>query len=46
MGGSNIGALTISRFFALHVAVLPLVTVVFLLAHFLMIRRTGVAQPL
>lgn len=46
MGGSNIGALTISRFFALHVAVLPLVTVVFLFAHFLMIRRTGVAQPL
>ncbi|HEY4744136.1 MAG TPA: cytochrome b N-terminal domain-containing protein [Desulfuromonadaceae bacterium] len=46
MGGSDIGALTISRFFALHVAVLPLVTVAFLIAHFLMIRRTGVAQPL
>ena len=46
MGGSSIGALTISRFFALHVAVLPLVTAVFLLAHFLMIRRTGVAKPL
>ena len=46
MGGSDIGALTISRFFALHIAVLPLVTVAFLIAHFLMIRRTGVAQPL
>ncbi len=46
MGGSNIGALTLSRFFALHIAVLPLITAVFLLAHFLMIRRTGVARPL
>jgi len=46
MGGTNIGALTLSRFFALHVAVLPLVTAVFLLGHFLMIRKTGVAKPL
>lgn len=46
MGGDEIGALTLSRFFALHVAVLPLVTALFLVAHFWMIRRTGVAEPL
>jgi len=46
MGGDNIGALTLSRFFALHVAVLPIITVVFLVGHFLMIRRLGIARPL
>ncbi len=46
MGGDNIGALTLSRFFALHVAVLPIITAVFLVGHFLMIRKLGVAKPL
>ncbi len=46
MGGSDLGALTISRFFAIHVVVLPILTAVFLVAHFLMIRRTGIAKPL
>jgi menaquinol-cytochrome c reductase cytochrome b subunit len=46
MGGDNIGALTLSRFFALHVAVLPIITAVFLVGHFLMIRRQGIARPL
>jgi menaquinol-cytochrome c reductase cytochrome b subunit len=46
MGGDSIGALTLSRFFALHVAVLPIITAVFLAGHFLMIRRLGIARPL
>jgi menaquinol-cytochrome c reductase cytochrome b subunit len=46
MGGDNIGSLTLSRFFALHVAVLPIVTAVFLVGHFWMIRKLGIARPL
>jgi hypothetical protein len=45
-GGWDITAVTLSRFFALHVMVLPIVIVVFLGAHFLMIRRQGIARPL
>lgn len=45
-GGQNVTDVTLSRFFALHVAVLPWVTVGFLLAHFLMIRRQGLSEPL
>jgi menaquinol-cytochrome c reductase cytochrome b subunit len=46
MGGDNIGSLTLSRFFALHVAILPIVTVLFLVGHFWMIRKLGIARPL
>lgn len=46
MGGDEIGSLTLSRFFALHVAVLPIITAVFLIGHFFMIRRLGIAKPL
>ncbi|HTG00740.1 MAG TPA: cytochrome b N-terminal domain-containing protein [Nitrospirota bacterium] len=46
MGGDDLGSLTLSRFFALHVAVLPIITAVFLIGHFLMIRRVGIAKPL
>jgi cytochrome b6 len=45
-GGWDVTAVTLSRFFALHVMVLPIVIVVFLVAHFLMIRRQGIARPL
>lgn len=46
MGGDEIGALTLSRFFALHVAVLPIITAAFLVGHFWMIRKLGIAKPL
>jgi len=45
-GGWDVGAITLSRFFAVHVLVLPIATLTFLGAHFIMIRRQGIAQPL
>lgn len=44
--GWDVGALTLSRFYALHVLIVPLITVIFLLGHFIMIRRQGIARPL
>jgi hypothetical protein len=44
--GWNITSLTLSRFFALHVLVLPLVTVVSMGMHFIMIRKQGLMKPL
>ncbi len=37
---------TLSRFYALHVIIVPIATLVFMLAHFIMIRRQGIAKPL
>jgi quinol-cytochrome oxidoreductase complex cytochrome b subunit len=36
----------LSRFYALHVIVLPIALLVFMVMHFLMIRRQGIAKPL
>lgn len=44
--GWDVGALTLSRFYGLHVIVLPIATLAFMGAHFLMIRRLGIAEPL
>jgi cytochrome b6 len=44
--GWNVTGETLSRFFALHTIVVPLATVAFMGAHFLMIRRQGIAKPL
>jgi hypothetical protein len=44
--GWNITSLTLSRFFGLHVLVLPLVTVGTMVAHFLMVRKQGIMKPL
>ncbi|UCH59423.1 MAG: cytochrome b N-terminal domain-containing protein [Anaerolineales bacterium] len=44
--GWDVGALTLSRFYSLHVLVTPLATLLFMLSHFLMVRRQGVARPL
>jgi quinol-cytochrome oxidoreductase complex cytochrome b subunit len=38
--------LTLSRFYALHVLVVPVLTIAMMGAHFLMVRRLGVAKPL
>lgn len=45
-GGEQVSEVTLSRFFALHVAVLPWVMVAFLILHFAMIRRQGISRPL
>jgi quinol-cytochrome oxidoreductase complex cytochrome b subunit len=45
-GGPDLGALTLTRFYTLHVLFLPIVTVIFLIAHFVMIRKQGISTPL
>lgn len=45
-GGWNVTALTLSRFYALHVIAIPIFILVLLGAHFLMIRRQGIKEPL
>ena len=45
-GGTKLGALTLARFYAMHVIFLPIAIVSLLLGHFLMIRRQGIATPL
>ena len=45
-GGENLGAMTMTRFYALHVLFLPAATLVFLIGHFVMIRKQGISKPL
>lgn len=45
-GGSDLGALTLTRFYTLHVLFLPLGTVILMIAHFVMIRKQGISTPL
>jgi len=42
-GGEHISGITLSRFFALHVAILPPVFLSLLAFHFFMIKRTGIS---
>ncbi len=44
-GGTDLGAVTLVRFFDVHVALLPLFMVIFLAGHFFMIRRQGISRP-
>jgi len=45
-GGEELGALTLVRFYALHVMFLPLATACLLIGHFVMIRKQGVTTSL
>ncbi|RMF92211.1 MAG: DUF4405 domain-containing protein [Candidatus Schekmanbacteria bacterium] len=45
-GGTDVTQATLTRFFAIHVLILPATIAVFLLAHFLMIRKQGISEPL
>jgi menaquinol-cytochrome c reductase cytochrome b subunit len=45
-GGGEVGTLTLGRFFMIHVMLLPALLAVFLVAHFLMVRRQGISGPL
>lgn len=44
-GGQTLGALTMSRFFALHVLFLPLATLGMIALHLFILRRVGPAGP-
>jgi hypothetical protein len=44
--GWTVNALTLSRFYALHIIVLPVVTLMMMGLHLLMVRRQGIARPL
>ena len=44
-GGKLVGPATLGRFFALHVAVLPVVIAGFIGAHLFCLKRTGISVP-
>jgi quinol-cytochrome oxidoreductase complex cytochrome b subunit len=44
--GWDVSGLTLSRFYALHIIILPVITISAMLAHFIMIRRQGIMKPL
>ena len=45
-GGVGVGQSTLTRFYSLHTFVLPLLTAVLMLVHFLLIRKQGISGPL
>lgn len=46
IGGTDIGAETLTRFFAIHVLILPITIIVLLLLHFAMVRIQGISGRL
>lgn len=44
-GGPNVGAVTLTRFFSLHVMFLPLLAVALFAAHFFLVVRQGISPP-
>ena len=45
-GGMEITGLTLTRFYGIHMLVLPVLAVIFLAIHFVIIRRQGISGPL
>ena len=45
-GSQNVTGDTLTRFYSVHVMILPWITALFLAVHFAMIKRQGVAKPL
>lgn len=45
VGGPDYGNATLTRFFAMHVAILPGILVVLLIAHLALFRRHGITYP-
>jgi cytochrome b6 len=45
-GGADITSLTLTRFYGIHMLVLPVLAFIFLAAHFVIIRRQGISGPL
>lgn len=46
LGGEKISDATLSRFYAIHVVILPITIGILLGLHFLMVRKQGIADPL
>lgn len=46
LGGDTVSGATLSRFFALHVAIVPGVLIMLLIVHFWMIRKQSISRPL
>ena len=44
-GGEDVGAATLTRFFAFHVAVLPMLTFAFVGVHLLLVQKAGMSTP-
>lgn len=45
-GGSSLGALTLGRWYAAHVFLLPVALILFVLAHIALMRRHGISGPI
>jgi len=45
-GGADVSQITLTRFFAVHIMVLPAAVVMFIVLHIIMIRRQGISGPL
>ncbi|MBI5389729.1 cytochrome b N-terminal domain-containing protein [Candidatus Woesearchaeota archaeon] len=46
IGGAEVGAETLARFYFLHVFLLPMIVFMLLGMHFFMVRRQGISEPL
>ena len=44
-GGASIGALTLSRFYSIHVILLPIATILLVGTHLVLVRRYGITDP-
>ncbi len=44
-GGTELGAVTLTRFYALHVLVLPMIALMFVAAHLYLVVRLGISAP-
>ncbi|HET9832222.1 MAG TPA: cytochrome bc complex cytochrome b subunit [Vicinamibacterales bacterium] len=45
-GGDDVSGATLSRFFGIHVAVLPAISTALVIAHLLLVQRQGMSVPL
>lgn len=45
-GGTKVTGFTLTRFYAIHIVVLPIITVLFLVIHFIMVRKQGISGGL